>query len=69
MASYLAPEYGYVVRVGGPNAGHTVFEVPDKYTFHQLPSGTRCREAKLRAPGVPLDRCVRFPDDPTLPAA
>ncbi len=55
VASYLAPEYGYLVRVGGPNAGHTVFEVPEKYTFHQLPSGTRCSEAKLiLGPGAVL---------------
>jgi adenylosuccinate synthase len=55
VASYLAPEYGYLVRVGGPNAGHKVFEVPVPYTFHQLPSGTRCSEAKLiLGPGAVL---------------
>jgi adenylosuccinate synthase len=55
VASYLAPEYGYLVRVGGPNAGHKVFEVPEPYTFHQLPSGTRCSEAKLiLGPGAVL---------------
>ena len=41
IAAYLAPEYGVLVRVGGPNAGHTVFEEPEPFTFHQLPSGTR----------------------------
>jgi adenylosuccinate synthase len=47
VASYLAPEYDYLVRTGGPNAGHTVFEEPQPYPHHQLPSGTRCSEAKL----------------------
>jgi adenylosuccinate synthase len=47
VASYLAGEYGFLVRVGGPNAGHTVYEEPHPYKFQQLPSGTRCSEAKL----------------------
>ncbi len=47
VAAYLAPEYDYLIRVGGPNAGHTVFEVPKPYKFHQLPSGSRCSEAGL----------------------
>ncbi len=47
IASYLAPEYDYLVRVGGPNAGHKVYEEPEPYTHHQLPSGTRRTEAGL----------------------
>jgi adenylosuccinate synthase len=47
VASYLAPEYDVLVRVGGPNAGHRVFEDPEPYTHHQLPSGTRCSTARL----------------------
>jgi adenylosuccinate synthase len=47
IASYLAREYDILVRVGGPNAGHRVFEQPQPFTFHQLPSGTRSSEAKL----------------------
>jgi adenylosuccinate synthase len=47
VASYLAREYDILVRVGGPNAGHKVFEEPKPFTFHQLPSGTRSSEAKL----------------------
>ena len=47
IASYLAREYDVLVRVGGPNAGHKVFEEPSPYTFHHLPSGTRCTEARL----------------------
>ena len=41
IAAYLAPEYGVLIRVGGPNAGHTVYEEPEPFTFHQLPSGTQ----------------------------
>jgi adenylosuccinate synthase len=47
IASYLAREYDILLRVGGPNAGHTVYERPSPYTFHHLPSGTRVSEAKL----------------------
>lgn len=47
IAAYLAREYDILVRVGGPNAGHKVFEEPEPFTFHQLPSGTRSSEAKL----------------------
>lgn len=47
IAAYLAPEYDLLVRVGGPNAGHSVFEEPKPYVFHHLPSGTRCSNAQL----------------------
>src|SRR5205807_105332 len=47
IASFLAREYDLLVRVGGPNAGHTVYEVPEPYTFHHLPSGSRCSDAQL----------------------
>ena len=47
IAAYLSSEYHTLVRVGGPNAGHTVYEDPP-YTHHHLPSGTRrCPDAKL----------------------
>ncbi len=36
---YLAPEYDYLMRVGGPNAGHTVLS-RGEFVFHVLPSGT-----------------------------
>jgi adenylosuccinate synthase len=40
VVHYLAPEYDVLVRVGGPNAGHKVFDDNDEiYTFHQVPSG------------------------------
>jgi adenylosuccinate synthase len=41
IAAHIAPEYECLVRVGGPNAGHTVFEMPEKHVFHLLPSGTK----------------------------
>ncbi len=47
IASFLAREYKLLIRVGGPNAGHKVYEEPEPYTFHQLPSGTRSSNAKL----------------------
>jgi adenylosuccinate synthase len=41
ICSYLAPEYELLVRVGGPNAGHTVKKSDGgTYVHHQLPSGT-----------------------------
>ncbi len=39
IADHLAPEYGLLVRVGGPNAGHKVYARPEPYNFHHLPSG------------------------------
>lgn len=40
IVHYLAPEYDVLVRVGGPNAGHQVYQPDSKpYVFHQLPSG------------------------------
>jgi len=41
IASHLANEYDVLVRVGGPNAGHKVYEEPEPFTFHLLPSGSR----------------------------
>lgn len=54
VAAYLAREYDFLVRVGGPNAGHTVFGDPP-YTHHLLPSGTRTSDATLiLGPGAVL---------------
>lgn len=48
IAAHIAPEYDCLVRVGGPNAGHTVYEEPIKHVFHLLPSGChRNPRAKL----------------------
>ena len=55
IAAYLSPEYDVLVRVGGPNAGHTVYGNPP-YTHHLLPSGTTKSEARLViGPGAVLN--------------
>lgn len=55
VSAYLAREYDFLVRVGGPNAGHKVYEQPEPYTFHLLPSGTRTSAAGLiLGPGAVL---------------
>lgn len=46
IAAHLAKEYDILVRVGGPNAGHTVPGNPP-YIHHHLPSGTLHSSAKL----------------------
>lgn len=57
IAWYLADDYDLLVRVGGPNAGHKVYEQPKPYTHHLLPSGTRRNtNAKLLiGPGAVLN--------------
>lgn len=42
ICAHLAREYGVLVRVGGPNAGHKV-AFPE-YTYVQIPSGTKSNE-------------------------
>lgn len=39
ICSYIAPEYDVLVRGGGPNAGHTVYQEPKPIVLHHLPSG------------------------------
>lgn len=47
IADYLSPEYDILMRVGGPNAGHKVYEEPP-YTHISLPCGSRRNDkAKL----------------------
>lgn len=56
VVSYLAREYDVMVRVGGPNAGHTVASPEGPYTYHHLPSG--CRDVKARlllGPGTTIN--------------
>lgn len=56
IVAYLSREYDLLVRVGGPNAGHKVFEEPEPYAHHQLPSGTRKSDARLLiGPGAVLN--------------
>jgi adenylosuccinate synthase len=48
IAAHISPEYDCLIRVGGPNAGHSVYEEPSKHVFHLLPSGCRRNQkAKL----------------------
>ncbi len=64
MASYLSKEYDILVRVGGPNAGHTVYH--PRYTFHHLPSGTAHAHTKLIiGPGAVLN--LKTPDGKKKP--
>ncbi len=57
IASYLAPEYDYLVRVGGPNAGHTVYDEPHNKRYHLIPSGiARNKNAHIILdPGIVID--------------
>jgi adenylosuccinate synthase len=56
VAAYLARDYDVLLRVGGPNAGHTVSSASGVYTYHQLPSGARDTDAKLLlGPGMTLN--------------
>ncbi len=41
IVGYLAKEYDLLVRVGGPNAGHQIYEEQGPFTHRSLPSGTR----------------------------
>ncbi len=43
IADFLSPDYNVLMRVGGPNAGHKVFEEPP-FTHISLPCGTRREE-------------------------
>ncbi|WP_419912421.1 adenylosuccinate synthetase [Hoeflea sp.] len=48
IVGHIAPEYDLLVRVGGPNAGHSVYAEPDPEKYYHLPSGTeRAPNAKL----------------------
>lgn len=47
IVAYLANEYDVLVRVGGPNAGHTVANAAGKAVHHQLPSGASFSTALL----------------------
>ncbi len=58
IASYLAREYDVLIRVGGPNAGHTVLgvETGERYTHHLLPSGCSDVQARvLLGPGMTIN--------------
>ncbi|HUC17733.1 MAG TPA: adenylosuccinate synthetase [Acetobacteraceae bacterium] len=48
IVGHIAPEYDLLMRVGGPNAGHQVFALPQPEKYFHLPSGTE------RAPNAHL---------------
>lgn len=55
VAAYLSKDYDVLVRVGGPNAGHTVSGLGEVYTYHQLPSGAKDTDAAiLLGPGMTI---------------
>lgn len=41
IVGHIAPEYNLLIRVGGPNAGHSVYSEPAPEKYYHLPSGTR----------------------------
>lgn len=48
IVGQIAPEYDLFVRMGGPNAGHSVYAEPAPEAYYHLPSGTeRAPDAKL----------------------
>ncbi len=56
VAAYLSKEYDVLVRVGGPNAGHSVAGFDENYVYHQLPSGTKDTTAQiLLGPGMTIN--------------
>jgi adenylosuccinate synthase len=54
IAAFMAHEYDVLVRGGGPNAGHQVWEDGGSYCFHHLPSGSRRNKSAqiVLAPGA-----------------
>ncbi|RMN34752.1 Adenylosuccinate synthetase [Pseudomonas coronafaciens pv. coronafaciens] len=55
IVAYLSREYDVMVRVGGPNAGHTVASAVGTFTYHHLPSGSRDVTARLLlGPGMTI---------------
>ena len=66
VAAYLSKEYDYLMRTGGPNAGHTVISRSGKYVYHLLPSGACDTDAKLLlGPGMTInvDKLLKEIDD------
>lgn len=61
VVSYLAPEYKVIVRVGGPNAGHTVISPSsgEPVSFYHLPSGAlHFYGAMILGPGAVINPAV-----------
>jgi adenylosuccinate synthase len=47
VAAFLSREYEFLIRVGGPNAGHKVKVGNSEFTFRHLPSGTLSSNAQI----------------------
>jgi len=47
VAAYLAPEYDWAAKSGGPNSGHTVFDGDIEYKLRTIPSAFVNRECSL----------------------
>ena len=47
IAAYLSRNYDVLMRVGGPNAGHSVKNEKGKYVYHHLPSGCKDSQAEI----------------------
>ena len=57
IAASISKNYDLIIRVGGPNAGHTVSSDSGVYTYHQLPSGAKdCTAKLLLGPGMTIDK-------------
>jgi adenylosuccinate synthase len=53
IVDYLSKDYDMIVRIGGPNAGHTVPEADGSHVYHMLPSGSKTNRLDLvLAPGM-----------------
>lgn len=56
IAAYLAREYDVLLRVGGPNAGHSVASDSGFFVYHQLPSGCKDNNSRiLIGPGAVIN--------------
>ena len=56
IAGYLSKEYDVLLRVGGPNAGHSVSNEHGVTKYHHLPSGCRDTDAEvLIGPGAVIN--------------
>lgn len=57
IAASISGNYDLLVRVGGPNAGHTVSSKSGTHIYHQLPSGCKDSAARLLlGPGMTINK-------------
>lgn len=58
ISSHICKEYQYLVRVGGPNAGHKIKNsLQETFTFRQMPSGAEVNDKAILVigPGATID--------------